>query len=106
MGKYLFHGSYTVEGAKGVIREGGSGRRKAIEALAASVGGRVESFHFAFGTDSFYVICDLPDNEAAATVSMTVGAGGGAAVSTVVLLTPEQVDAAAKRTATYRAPGQ
>jgi len=106
MGKYLFHGSYTVEGAKGVIREGGSGRRKAIEALAASVGGRVESFHFAFGTDSFYVICDLPDNEAAATVSMTVGAGGGATVSTVVLLTPEQVDAAAKRTATYRAPGQ
>ena len=106
MGKYLFHGSYTVEGARGVVREGGSGRRKAIEALAASVGGRVESFHFAFGTDSYYVICDLPDNEAAAAVSMTVGAGGGATVSTVVLLTPEQVDAAAKRTATYRAPGQ
>lgn len=106
MGKYLFHGSYTVEGTKGVIREGGSGRVKAVDALAKSVGGRVESFHFGFGNDSFYVICDLPDNEAAAAVSMTVGAAGGASITTVVLLTPEQVDAAAKRSPTYRAPGQ
>ena len=106
MGKYLFHGSYTIEGTKGVIREGGSGRAKAVEALAKSVGGRLESFYFAFGNDSYYIVCELPDNEAAAAISMTVGAGGGATVSTVVLLAPEQVDAAAKRTTTYRAPGQ
>jgi len=105
MGKYLFHGSYTIEGTKGVIREGGSGRVKAVEALAKSAGGRLESFSFGFGNDSYYIICELPDNEAAAAISMTVGAAGAASVSTVVLLTPEQVDAAAKRSPSYRAPG-
>jgi uncharacterized protein with GYD domain len=105
MGKYLFHGSYTSEGTRGVIKEGGTARRKAVEALAASVGGKVESFHFAFGGDSYFSVVDLPSNEAAAAVAMTVGAAGAVTISTIVLLTPAEVDAAAKLSPTYRAPG-
>jgi len=105
MPKYLFHGTYTPEGMRGVIKEGGTSRRDAVAKLAKSVGGNLESFHFAFGNDSFYVIVDMPDNEAAAATSMTVGAAGAASVSTVVLLTPEEVDRAAKKSVTYRAPG-
>ena len=105
MPKYLFAGSYTPEGLKGVQSAGGTSRRDAIAKLAESVGGQLESFYFAFGDHDVYTIINLPDNESAAAVAVTVNAGGAAAVRTVVLLTPEEVDAAAKRSVTYRPPG-
>jgi uncharacterized protein with GYD domain len=103
--KYLISGSYTPTGLKGVLAEGGSGRRNAVEKLAASVGGTVESFYFGFGGDDFFVTVDLPTNEAAAAVAMTVAAAGGATSRTTVLLTAEEVDAATKLSPSYRAPG-
>lgn len=106
MAKYLIHGSYTVEGIKGVRKEGGTGRRKALSALAQSVGGSLESFYFAFGGDDFFVVVDLPDNTRAAAVATAVAATGAANPTTVVLLTPEEIDAAAKVDVTYRAPGK
>ena len=105
MPKYLIEASYTLEGVKGVQSSGGTSRRDAIAALAESVGGRLESLYFAFGDRDVYVIVDLPDNESAAAVALTVNSAGGAAVRTVVLLTAEEVDAAAKRSVDYRPPG-
>jgi uncharacterized protein with GYD domain len=105
MPKFLITGSYTQSGIKGVLGEGGSGRRAAVERLASSVGGSLESFYFGFGGDDFYVTVDLPDNQAAAAVAMSVAAAGGASARTTVLLTPEEVDAAAKLSPSYRAPG-
>ena len=105
MAKYLIQASYTLEGVKGVQSAGGTSRRDAIAKLAESVGGQIESFYFAFGDHDVYVIADFPDNESAAAVALTVTAAGGAAVRTVVLLTPEEVDAAAKRSVEYRPPG-
>jgi uncharacterized protein with GYD domain len=105
MPKYLFEAAYTLDGVKGVRSEGGSGRRDAVAQVAESVGGRLESFHFAFGDRDAYVICELPDNESAAAIALTVNATGGATVRTVVLLTPEEVDEAAKRSVEYRPPG-
>ena len=105
MPKYLIAGGYTVTGIKGVLAEGGSGRRDAVAKLASSLGGRLESFYFGFGGDDFYVTVELPSNEAAAAVALTVAAAGGASSRTIVLLTPEEVDAATKLAPTYRAPG-
>src|SRR3954468_19425770 len=105
MPKFLISGSYTQAGINGVLGEGGSGRRAAVEKLASSVGGTLESFYFGFGGDDFYVTVDLPDNQAAAAVAMSVAAAGGATARTTVLLTPEEVDAAAKLSPNYRAPG-
>ena len=105
MPKYLFTGSYTESGIKGVLGEGGTSRRAVVEKVATSVGGTLESFYFAFGGDDFFITVDLPSNEAAAAVAMTVAAAGGATPRTVVLLTPEEVDAATKLSPTYRAPG-
>ena len=51
------------------------------------------------------MVCDLPDNEAATAVALTVNATGAVTVKTVVLVTPEEVDAAAKRSVEYRPPG-
>ncbi len=105
MPKYLFVANYSPEGLHGVLSEGGTGRQAAVTQLAESVGGSVESFYFAFGGDDAFVVCDLPDDEAAAAVGITVGASGKASVRTVSLLTPDQVDAATKRSPAYRAPG-
>jgi len=105
MPKYLIEGSYTLEGVKGVQSAGGTSRRDAIAKLAESVGGQLESFYFAFGDRDVYTIVDLPDNESAAAVALTATAAGGVALRTVVLLTPEEVDAAANRSVEYRPPG-
>lgn len=106
MGKYLFHGSFSTEGLRGVMKDGGTSRPKAVAALAESVGGRLDAYYFAFGEDSYYVVCDLPNDAAAAACAMTVAASGAVSNSTVKLLTPEEVDAAIKLSPAYRAPGQ
>jgi uncharacterized protein with GYD domain len=103
--KFLFEASYTLDGIKGVQSAGGSSRRDAVAQVAESVGGQLESFHFAFGERDAYVIVELPDNESAAAVALTVNAAGGATVKTVVLLTPDEVDAAAKQSVDYKPPG-
>ena len=104
MPKFLVEASYTKEGFAGVQGKGGSSRRDAVADMVSAMGGTLESFHFSFGEQDAYVIVDVPDNEAAA-VAMAVGASGAAATTTIVLLTPEQVDDAAKRSVSYRAPG-
>jgi uncharacterized protein with GYD domain len=105
MQKYLIHGSYSADGAKGVLKEGGSKRRAVIKGLIEKMGGRLECFYFAFGKDDFYLMVDLPDATSAAAVSLTVGASGAASTNTVVLLTPEEIDAATKKTVEYQRPG-
>ena len=106
MPKYLFHGSYTQEGLKGFLKEGGSKRREATKQLIESVGGTLESYYFAFGDYDFYLIAEVPDNVSAAAVSLIANASGAVKVKTVVLLTPEEVDQVAKTTVEYRPPGQ
>jgi uncharacterized protein with GYD domain len=105
MPKYLVQASYTNEGVKGVQSAGGSSRRDAVAAALESVGGSLESFYFGFGDYDAYVTADLPDNESAAALAISVNASGGATVTTTVLLTPEEVDAAAQKSVGYRAPG-
>lgn len=106
MAKYLFQGSYTEEGLKGLLKEGGSKRREATEHVIKSVGGTLESYYFAFGSNDFYVIVDMPDNVSTAALALTVNGSGAVNVKTVVLLTPEEVDKAVKKTVDYRPPGQ
>ena len=106
MPKYLVQASYTSEGVKGVSKEGGSSRRAAVEKLAESLGGKVEAFYFAFGDTDVFVIADLPDNVSAAAVGLATNASGTVNVKTTVLLTPEEIDAAAKKQTAFRAAGQ
>ena len=104
MPKYLVIASYTQQGITGVLRDGGSARREAVGRAISAMGGQMESFHFAFGDDDAYVVAELPDNVAAAALGMAVSASGAATTRTVVLLTPEEVDRAAKVDTQYRAP--
>ena len=105
MAHYLFRASYTQSGVQGVLKEGGSARMAVVEKLFASVGGRVEAAYWAFGDDDFVLIAELPDNQAAATAALTVSSSGAVKVTTTVLLTAAEIDAAAGMKAEYRAPG-
>jgi uncharacterized protein with GYD domain len=105
MPKYLVQASYTHQGVQGLQSAGGSSRRDAVGAALESVGGSLESFYFGFGDHDAYVTAEMPDNESAAALAISVNASGGAVVKTTVLLTPEEVDAAAQRSVGYRAPG-
>ncbi len=104
MPKYLIEAVYTADGAKGLLDKGGSARRKVVEAAAKSVGGSVEQFYFAFGDTDVVVILDLPDHASAAAMALTVSSAGGVEASTTVLLTPEELDAASKKSIEYRPP--
>jgi uncharacterized protein with GYD domain len=106
MPKYLVQANYSGEGLKGLLKEGGSSRRTAIEKLFKSVGGKVETMYYAFGDTDVFIIADLPDNVTAAALSLIVNAAGAATANVTVLLTVEEIDAAAKKTPSYRPPGK
>ena len=105
MPKYLLQVNYTLDGLKGVVAKGGTARKAAASAAAKSVGGKVDAFYFAFGDTDVYVVADMPDNEAAAALALTVSAAGGATVKTTVLLTTDEVDAATSKDVKYKPPG-
>jgi len=105
MPKYLLEVNYTLQGVQALLEKGGSARKSAAQAAAKSAGGKLESFHFAFGATDAYAIVDMPNEQATAALALTVSAGGGATVRTVALLTPADIDAAADMKISYRPPG-
>jgi uncharacterized protein with GYD domain len=106
MPKYLIRANYAGEGVKGLLKEGGTSRRAAADAAIKSVGGRIEAFYYAFGDTDLYVIADLPDHASAAALALTVSGSGAMAATTTVLLTPEELDQASKKTPEFRPPGR
>jgi uncharacterized protein with GYD domain len=106
MPKYLFQASYTPDGAKGVLKEGGTQRRTAVEKTLKSLGAKLECFYYAMGEDDAVLIVDAPDNASVAAISMAINSTAAVRLRTTVLLTPEDIDVAAKKTVDYRPPGR
>ena len=106
MAKYLIQVTYTGEGAKGLQKDGGTKRRKIAEKLVESVGGKLEAFYFAFGDSDAVVIADMPDNVSAAAAALTLSVSGVVTGKTTVLITPEEMDQAVKKSPKYSAPGR
>ncbi|HSP02577.1 MAG TPA: GYD domain-containing protein [Acidimicrobiales bacterium] len=105
MPRYLVEVSYKPEGLQGLLAKGGTARREMIEKMLAEVGGKVESFDYAFGANDAYLIVDVPDHATVAAITMMVGATGTVACKTTVLLSPEEIDRAAAVKASYTPPG-
>ncbi len=105
MPKYLFRSRHTPDGAKGLIKDGGTSRRAQAERTVGSVGGKLECFYYAFGATDVFIIADLPDNASAASLNLAIAASGAIDSETVVLLTPEEMDEATNKSPAYRAPG-
>ncbi len=106
MPKYLIAGSYTSEGAQALLRDGGTARKAAVEAALKSAGCSLESLYFAFGDSDVFCIVEAPDNATVAGLSVATGALGAVHLRTIVLLTPQEMDAAARKGASYRPPGK
>jgi uncharacterized protein with GYD domain len=106
MAKYLWEGSYTLEGTKGLLQEGGSSRKATMTEVVKRMGGTIEAFYFAFGSTDFFVIVDLPDAATAAALSLAINQAGAVQMRTHVLVTPEEIDQASKKSVSYRAPGR
>jgi uncharacterized protein with GYD domain len=106
MPRFLIIGSYSAEGARGLMSAGGSARRTAVEKAVSGLGGRIATFDFAFGDDDIYTIVDMPDSESMTALALTVNGSGAVQIRTVALMTPEQVDRAAELSPNYTPPGQ
>ena len=106
MPKYLVQASYVGEGLQGLLKEGGSSRKKTVETVIKGMGGTLESFYYAFGEYDVFGIAEMPDNVTAAAFSLAINASGAIQARTTVLMTPEEVDKAVKKTVDFRPPGQ
>jgi len=104
--KFMTIANYTAEGVRGLLKEGGTSRRATVEKAITALGGKLEGFYYAFGDNDAYVISDAPDNASAAAISLAVNSTGAVRATTIVLMTPEEMDDATKKTVSYRAPGQ
>ena len=105
MPKSLIKASYTAEGTKGLMKAGGTARRAAVQKMLEGMGGKLETFYFAYGADDVYAVFDLPDTASAIAAGLAVNSSGAVRVSTTPLITPEEVDAACKKLPEYQAPG-
>jgi len=106
MATFLVQFTYTEEGLKGFLKEGGSKRRDATEQLIKSLGGKLLAYYFAFGETDGFSIIEMPENADAAAAGLTVSASGAVRTKTTVLITPAEMDKAVKKNAMYRAPGK
>lgn len=106
MAKMLVKATYKTKGTKGLIKEGGTARRAAVKSLVESMGGKLEAFYFAYGEADAVLIIDVPDSTSGLALTLAVNASGAVHLASIPLITPEEVDAAAKRVPAYRAPGE
>jgi uncharacterized protein with GYD domain len=105
MAKYMYRTKYTQSGLLGLLKEGGTGRREALRQTVEGMGGTLEGFYYAIGDDDLILIAEVPDEATATAISLNIGAAGALKVSTTVLISPETIDEAVKKSVPYRLPG-
>jgi uncharacterized protein with GYD domain len=105
MPKMLVKVAYTAEGTKGLLKDGGSGRKAAVQKLVEGMGGKVEMFYYAYGAVDAFLVIDMPEAKNGLALTLAVNASGAVRLETVPLITPEELDAASKTPVAYRAPG-
>lgn len=101
----MFKGNYKADGVKGLMKDGGSKRRKAADEAFESVGGKIDCMYYAFGETDLYGICDLPDPASATALSLMINSTGALTINLTPLMTVEDVDAAITKSPSYRPPG-
>jgi uncharacterized protein with GYD domain len=106
MSKFLVEASYTAEGLRGLHEDKATARQEALSKAAKSLGGALESMHFALGEADVIAIVDLPDAGAAAALGAAASATGLVRTRTSALLTVAEMDEALSRRPAYRGPGQ
>ncbi len=105
MPKFLVQGRYTAAGLNGLLKDKASGRKAAVQAAVKSAKGKMDCLYFGTNGADITMIIDAPDNAAAASLSVLVGASGAVELNVTPLLTVEELDAALGAPTKYRSPG-
>jgi uncharacterized protein with GYD domain len=106
MPKYLFQGTYTADGIKGLEKDKATGRKTALSHAVEALGGKLEAFYFAFGEHDWILLADLPDTASATAFSLAVSGSGLLRTTTTPLVTVEEQDKALQKKISFQAPGQ
>jgi uncharacterized protein with GYD domain len=101
----MITGSYTADGAKGLMKEGGSGRKAAVQKALEGIGGRLDAIYFTYGERDVLVICDVPDAVSGLALSIAANATGTVHLATTPLISVEELDAACKKSVNFRPAG-
>ena len=107
MSKYLVRLSFKPEGLRQVLTKAkATGLRAAVAKLVEAAGGKLEAWYFAFGDDDVVAVLDLPDNVAAASLSVAANAAGFVSLRVTPLLTPDEMDKAIEKSGALPVPGR
>ena len=107
MARYLIQASYSAQGASALVKDP-QDRAAMVRQMMEGMGGKLESFDYAFGDHDVVAIGELPDNVAMAAISMAIAASGALSSFKTTVLIPmsEAVEAMRKAgTVGYRPPG-
>jgi uncharacterized protein with GYD domain len=97
MPHYMMQFSYSASAIKAMVDKP-QDREAAAKAAMEAAGGKLLHFFFTFGEHDGLVITELPDNAAAASVAMLLGASGAATQAhTTVLMTTHEAQAAMQK---------
>ena len=75
MAKFCFQGGYTAE-TWARFMENPADRTDVVRRVCESVGCQLEHLYWSFGHDDFLLICECPDEQTAAAVSVAVASTG------------------------------
>ncbi len=75
MAHYLIQASYTADAWAKMIKSPAD-RGAALKALVEKLGGKVESFYFAFGDCDVVAVLDFPDQLSAVAASLAAASAG------------------------------
>ncbi len=100
---YMYRVGYTAESWRNQVQKPAN-REEAIKPAVRALGGRIISFYYAFGEDDVILICQMPDNKAAAALALAADAGGALSHITTVPLMTVAEGMAALRQAKRAAP--
>jgi uncharacterized protein with GYD domain len=108
MPKYMFLGSYTQQSWSNLVKNP-ENREAATRKLFQDAGGKLDAYYWAFGPDDFVAIGDLPDDEAAAAISIAGSSSGAVSGRTIRLITMDEAQSilrkAQKVVSGYARPG-
>lgn len=102
--EYLTQARYAGDSVKGLLKDGGPGRRAVLEKAIEALRGSLECVYYAYGEDDLFVIFDMPDNVTMTALCLGVRAASPFTIKTTPLMTPEEMDEVAKKSSTYRGP--
>ena len=106
MARYMIHASYSTQGMSDLVNNP-QDRAANLRPVIERMGGKMESFDYAFGDFDAVVIVDMPDNTAVASVAMAVGASGAISSIKTTLIPMEEAMQAMRQAigVGYRGPG-